>query len=56
MVTAGHNFDPLLIARNASAVDDAVVAGNASRPPAAEIAAQWLRLAQSFERVSPNIL
>jgi hypothetical protein len=39
MVAAGHDLYSLLFADAASAIEDAVVAGDASRPPAAEIAA-----------------
>jgi len=55
-VAAGDDFEALLVAAAEDAVDDAMVCGDPPRPPAGEVAAQRLGLADPGERVAPDVL
>ena len=50
MVAAGYHFDPLIDAAPASdTIDQPMLAGNAARPPAGEVALQRFWLAETGE-------
>ena len=55
MVAASDDLYSLILADGAGAVHDAMVAGNAPRPLAAQITAKRLGLADALERVSPDV-
>jgi len=56
VISAGGDLDPLIVAAAARPVNDPVICSYSSRPPAREIAAQGLGLADPLERASSNIL
>lgn len=55
MVATGDDFEALLVVA-ADAIDDPVVCGDPARPPAGEVTAQWLGLADAGERIAADVM
>jgi len=49
MKPTGHDLQPLRVSRPDDAIDEAMFAGETPRPPTGQVAAQWLRLADTEE-------
>src|SRR4051794_20139338 len=55
MIAALGDLDLLIVAAAAHAVDEAMLRGDAARPPAGEIAFQRLGFAAAAKRIAPNV-
>src|SRR5579863_3688157 len=55
VISAGGDLKPLVSTGSSYAINQAVFAGDAARPPAGEVASERFRLTDAFERIATRV-